>query len=418
MWVATMSLISVALPVWNAADTLAQAVACLTAQTHADLEVLVVLNGGDEATAASAGEAAKRDARVRVLSLEQASLPAALNVALREAKGELVARMDADDWCPPERIATQGAAMSARPGLAALGSAFELEETSGPSAGQVTATIRPPTDPRESRWRLLLGNPFAHGSMMLRRDAVLRAGGYDERLPRAQDYDLWLRLAEPGEVCALPDVLYRHRRRAAGAYSASGLQASLGADVMVRAWGSLPGDGLEEIGEVLAQAMAGEESPGGARRAIEEWMAARGPSREAILAWLWLGDAAPTLGRAAVEACRGARAREVARAIRAAGGSAVWLYGAGMHSGWLIDEVRSAGLEVRGLIDDSLAGQARHGFMVGAPEAPQPGEHVLLSSDTFEDQLWARSEELRRRGTRVWRLYRDAPDAVRVHAAS
>lgn len=413
-----MALVSVALPVWKASDSLAEAVACMTSQTHAELEVLLVLNGSDAPTRAAAHAAAGRDSRVRVLELEIPNLPVALNVALREAKGELVARMDADDWCPPERLARQSRAMTERPALAALGCAFEIEETRGAAAGQVRATVRPPADPREARWRLLLGNPFAHGSMMLRRDAVLRAGGYNPRLLRAQDYDLWVRLAEAGEIAALPDVLYRHRRRAAGGYSTSGLQASMGAEIMVGAWGGLASGDPEEVGEILAQAMAGEESAGGARQGLEELMNAHGPSREALLAWLWLGDVAPGLGRSVIEACRGARAREVARSMQAAGAASVWLYGAGAHSGWLIDELRSAGLDVRGLIDDRLTGQQRHGFLVEGPQAPQPGEHVVLSSDTYEDQLWGRSEPLRQRGVRVWRMYRDAPDAVRVHAAS
>src|SRR5437762_3415151 len=162
-----MELVTVALPVWRDEGTLERACWCMLAQTWREIEVLIVLNGSDERTEAVASGLAKRDGRVRVLKLKEAGLAAALNVALREARGGLVARMDRDDECSPERVARQVAFMKERPRLGAVGCAYNVVGAEGR-----VFTVRPPVDEVESRWRLLLGNCFAHGSMVLRKRAV------------------------------------------------------------------------------------------------------------------------------------------------------------------------------------------------------------------------------------------------------
>ncbi len=172
-----------------------------------------------------------------MLSLPKPGLAAALNLGLREAKSDLVARMDADDWCHPERIERQVRAISEMPRTIALGTAYEIEDADG----RIAFTVRPPRDPREVRWRLLLANLFAHGSMLLRRDAVVAAGGYDEACDRAQDYDLWLRLSGRGDVCAVQDVLYRYRtRQKSDPARSTARQSEIAVDRLLVAWRQLP----------------------------------------------------------------------------------------------------------------------------------------------------------------------------------
>jgi len=128
------------------------------------------------------------------------------------------------------------------------------------------------------------------------------------------------------------------------------------------------------------------------------------PTRGALMAWLWVRG---VLGaeKSVVEVCRGARAREVASLIKAAGASGVWLWGAGAHCGRVLELLRGTGLEVLGLVDDGLVGQERYGFVVSSPAAVRAGEDVLLASDAHEGALWEASRGARERGVRVWRLY-------------
>jgi hypothetical protein len=336
---------------------------------------------------------------VRIIPREGGNLASALNVGLREARGNLVARMDADDECPPQRLEVQTAAMVQRPGLAALGTAWQ---TVAPD-GRVIGVNRPPTDEREARWRLLVGNPFAHGSMMLRRDGVLKAGGYDERLERAQDYDLWIRLAGVG-VAAMPDVLYRYHLREGDGYSSSAMQAAVAADVMTRAWRALPERHDPEAASGLAEAM-GDGGVEAAIDLIERAMTRRGPSRVLLEAWMWCRACGPHASRSAMEMGRAARLREFARELSEQGVESVWVYGAGTHTAFLLPALREAGVAVEGLLDDARIGERAHGFSVAAPSGVPIGAHVVLSSDAQEQALWRASLPLRERSVHVHRIY-------------
>lgn len=400
-----MTLVSIAMPVRHAADTLARALASIATQTHAEHEVLLVLNGSDEATRGVAQKAAARDGRIRLLTPRVSNLAMALNVALREARGEFVARMDADDECVPERLRIQIDAMRARPRLAALGSAWECLRPQG----QGSDTIRPPIDEREARWRLLLSNPFAHGSMMLRRREVLDAGGYDERLERAQDYDLWLRLS--GRVMgvgAVNDVLYRHSLRQDDSYSSCPVQACVTASLLARAWAALPERDDVEPEIALATALGQSGGTEQARVMLEQAMTSRGPSRALLTAWMWTRACVPGSSRRIVELCRGARIREVCREVAQQGVGSIWVYGAGSHTPGVLAALGDAGLTLAGLVDDALAGTTRHGVRVESPASIPDDACVLLSSIAHEEALWNAAAPLRQRGVRVLRIYATA----------
>ncbi len=273
-----MDTVSVALPVWKDAGTLPRACAAIFAQTWRELDVEIILNGSDAATEEAAAKAAKQDGRVRVLRLKEANLAAALNLGLREARGEFVARMDADDECPPERIARQVAFLKEHPTVGAVGCAYDVV---GPEGGRLF-TVRPPTDAAESRWRLMLGNCFAHGSMLLRKRAVMEVGGYDEKCQRAQDFELWLRLGRSWGIAAVSETLYTHRvRNAADAMRSTEAQSDVAAGAMLKAWQGL-GTIADREGLLTAMmgAMSQDQDPGAATGAIEEVLNKDGPSRE------------------------------------------------------------------------------------------------------------------------------------------
>ena len=83
------------------------------------------------------------------------------------------------------------------------------------------------------RRTLIRRNPFVHSSVMLRREAVLRVGGYDETLPVAQDYDLWMRLSRLARLANLPEPLVV-RRLLPGRVTAVRDAERLGAEARVR----------------------------------------------------------------------------------------------------------------------------------------------------------------------------------------
>ena len=219
--------ISVLMSVHNGGPWVREAVASVLAQTAGDLELIVIDDGSTDATPELL--AAVRDSRVRIERRAHAGLTRALNRALALARAPLVARLDADDLALPERLALQRAFLGSHPDVGLLGTgASEVDE-----AGREVARIRPPEDDTTIRRVLIRRNPFVHSAVMIRRALVERAGGYDETLPVAQDYDLWMRLSRLARLANLPELLVV-RRLLPGRVTAVRDAERLGAEARVR----------------------------------------------------------------------------------------------------------------------------------------------------------------------------------------
>ena len=199
--------VSVLMPVRNGAQWLALAIDSVLAQAFADFELLLIDDGSTDRTPDIVADYAGRDQRVRPVRQDALGLVAALNRGIAEARGDLIARLDADDLAKPARLMRQVAAMDANLRLNLLGSWAERID----GAGKPIGTLTPPTDPHMLRDTLARTNPFIHSSVMVRTEAVRRAGGYRAAFEAAEDYDLWLRLSEQGGIAIIaePLILYR-----------------------------------------------------------------------------------------------------------------------------------------------------------------------------------------------------------------
>jgi glycosyltransferase involved in cell wall biosynthesis len=219
--------VSVLMSVHNGAPWVSRAVASVLDQTERDLELVVIDDGSTDATPALL--AAIADPRLRVYRQARTGLTRALNRALGLSSAALVARLDADDTARPERLARQRAHLDAHPEVGVLGTAArELDE-----AGREVRVLRPPTDDAALRRALIRANPFVHSSMMMRRALLVQAGGYDESLAVAQDYELWMRLAVVTRLANLEEVLV-DRRLGAGRVSIEREEERLRAEARVR----------------------------------------------------------------------------------------------------------------------------------------------------------------------------------------
>jgi cellulose synthase/poly-beta-1,6-N-acetylglucosamine synthase-like glycosyltransferase len=154
------------------------------------------------------------DRRIHVIATPVHLLNFSLSLGLHVARTPFVARMDADDVAHPERLATQLAFLESHPDVAVLGSSYQLIDEGGQVMGQV---VVPQTD-NEIRKALRFRNPICHPSVMLRRDAILRVGGYLGG-KNAEDYDLWLRLAmdQQWKFANLPEPLLSYNVAPCGA---------------------------------------------------------------------------------------------------------------------------------------------------------------------------------------------------------
>jgi glycosyltransferase involved in cell wall biosynthesis len=206
-----MPRVSVILPVFNGASTIERAIASIRAQTYSDWELLVVNDGSTDATISVAEAASTAEPRIRLLNQPHFGLVTALNLGLQHARGEFIARMDADDECLPERLAAQTDWLLARPELGLVGCLVEFGGDRERNAGYALHVdwINSVVTPEQIALNRFIESPFAHPSVMFRRELIEQHGGY-----RAgdfpEDYDLWLRwLAAGVGMAKVPRPLLR-----------------------------------------------------------------------------------------------------------------------------------------------------------------------------------------------------------------
>lgn len=199
--------ISVVMSVYNGEVYLAEAVESILAQTFRDFEFIIIDDGSKDRTGLMLAEYARRDERVRVVAQENRGRAESLNRGIEMARAELIARMDADDVALPERLAQQWEFLQAHPEVGLLGTAVE---NIGPG-GEKLGTYVPVTEDGDLRQIMLQWCPFRHPTILMRKEIALKAGGYRKALRDADDYDLWLRMAERARMANLPEPLLCYR---------------------------------------------------------------------------------------------------------------------------------------------------------------------------------------------------------------
>jgi glycosyltransferase involved in cell wall biosynthesis len=206
-------LVSVVVPAYNAAATLDETLISIRAQTYANLDIVVVDDGSSDGTAEVVLAHARSDPRIRLVRQANGGVAAARNAGIREAKGDLVAPVDADDVWAPTKIERQVEALRRRPAAVLVYTWFASIDARGRITGYGGRHQHGGDALRAMCRTNLVGN--GSGALM-RKAAVIAAGGYDETLRArggqgCEDYKLYLRLAALGEVVAVPEFLTGYR---------------------------------------------------------------------------------------------------------------------------------------------------------------------------------------------------------------
>ncbi|HSD17291.1 MAG TPA: glycosyltransferase [Thermomonas sp.] len=204
----TATLVSIAVPVYNIARFLPQALDSLLAQDHAQWEALLWDDGSTDGSGEIAAGYARRDPRFRVLGNGRNNgIGVALASALEDARGSHVGVLDGDDLLEPDALSSMLAFMAERPHLdMAYSQHIEIDED-GNALGLGNRSRAP-----YSPYRLLLEFMTYH-LRLIRTDAYRAVGGFDPSMDVSADYDLCLRLSERCEIAHLPRALYRYRVR-------------------------------------------------------------------------------------------------------------------------------------------------------------------------------------------------------------
>ncbi|MCS6814231.1 MAG: glycosyltransferase [Cyanobacteria bacterium] len=200
--------ISVIMPVYNADRYVAQAVESILTQTFADFEFLIVDDGSTDRSLKILRHYAAQDDRIHLTSRPNTGYVIALNEMLRLAKGEFIARMDADDVALPDRFQRQVAFLRQHPEVVCVGGSHDIID----AQGRLLTTLKLPESNEEIQRLALAGHgSICHPCAMIRRSTIIAIGGYNEAMMPAEDLDLWLRLGELGQLANLPEPVLRYR---------------------------------------------------------------------------------------------------------------------------------------------------------------------------------------------------------------
>lgn len=209
-----MTAVSVIMPVYNADRYVSATTQCILAQTFDDFEFIIINDGSTDSSLDILQGYARRDARIRLISRPNTGYITALNEGLGMARGELIARMDADDLCEPQRFELQVRRMREDTRLVALGSCATAIDAEGELLGDYSVPL---THEEIEDSHLRGQSSIHHPAVMMRPEAIRHVGGYRKEFMPCEDYDLWLRLGEIGRLENLPDRLLTKRLMAGSA---------------------------------------------------------------------------------------------------------------------------------------------------------------------------------------------------------
>jgi glycosyltransferase involved in cell wall biosynthesis len=201
--------VSVVMSVFNGGPYLEASIESVLRQSLDSFEFVIVDDGSTDDSNRIIRGYARNDAGIVLVEQENRGLPAALNRGIAVASQELIARMDADDVMMPTRLERQSMFLRQNPEVAVACSYARLINSAGRVVGESRPEFPPPDRISVEPGKFLA---FTHSSAMMRKQAVVSAGGYREEFFYAEDQDLWGRLiARGGRIAVQPEFLMQHR---------------------------------------------------------------------------------------------------------------------------------------------------------------------------------------------------------------
>jgi len=198
--------ISVLMGVYNGERHVQQAIFSILAQDYENFELIIINDGSTDSSLLKIKQI--QDPRIIIIDQENQGLTKSLNNALKIAKGELIARQDADDISLYNRLSSQVKAFDSDLELGLLGCSMYISN----SKGTFNEIFHYPCTYHDIKQAIFSYNPFIHGAMVIRKELLIDAEGYNEDFRYVQDYELWSRLVLKTKCENLPQPLYARLR--------------------------------------------------------------------------------------------------------------------------------------------------------------------------------------------------------------
>lgn len=197
-------IISVVMPVYNGEKYLKEAIESILNQTYFDFEFLIINDGSTDSSESIILE--YNDSRIKYIKQANMGIGGALRNGCTLAKGNYIARMDADDICLPNRLEVQKIFLDNNPSTVLVSNAvIYIDE-----AGEIIGRSFPYTSNHAIIEKLKFKSPICHPSVMMRVGAYISSGGYEE-LELLEDFHLWRKLSKQGKLHNLSSPLLKYR---------------------------------------------------------------------------------------------------------------------------------------------------------------------------------------------------------------
>lgn len=203
--------VSVVMSVYNEPiEWIRIAIDSIVNQSFSDWEFIIINDKPDNSDNASLlSEFAEKDRRISIITNEQnIGLTKSLNKGLKMAKGQYIARMDADDMSLPQRFERQVRFLDSHPHILVVGSWTGAIDENGK---RLNSTGKYECDYRWTRAQFIQNSQIAHPAVMFHRVINNELVQYDESVRYAQDYSLMVKILQYGEITNLPEVLFCYR---------------------------------------------------------------------------------------------------------------------------------------------------------------------------------------------------------------
>ncbi|MEZ5018241.1 MAG: glycosyltransferase family 2 protein [Flavipsychrobacter sp.] len=208
----TQPLVTVLMPSYNAGDFLREAVDSVLNQTYSNFEFLIINDGSTDNTKDIL--AGYSDERIKVIHQENMGLVASLNKGIDLAKGEYIARFDADDVCYPQRLMQQMTFLEKHPEYVLIGGEADYMTEEGEHIFKFEFSAYTDEEIRAEQFK---DCPFIHSTVVFLKQAVQDVGGYDPRAITFEDHQLWKKVSEKGKMMNMHEALIKVRFNAASA---------------------------------------------------------------------------------------------------------------------------------------------------------------------------------------------------------
>lgn len=200
--------ISVVMSVFNNEADLSDAVDSILTQTFTDFEFIIINDASTDNSKILINKYSQKDSRIQIINNpHNIKLTASLNKAIAVAKGDYIARQDADDISLPTRLEKQLTYLDEAVDVGAVGCFSQIID----EEGEVLQSLIYPKNHDDIIKQHIVENQFIHGTLMFRNSLLNELGGYRNEFIFSQDYDLTLRAQEVSVLNNIPETLYCSR---------------------------------------------------------------------------------------------------------------------------------------------------------------------------------------------------------------